>query len=120
MNGLDQRKRLSSENTRVAAVTPSPHPTEPIRVRDLDTRLLLAFRAVAVEGTFGRAASRLGYTQSAVSQQIAALEAVIGEPLFERHGGPKPVTLTPLGGVLLDRVRELLGVLESITTDVAN
>lgn len=120
MKGSDQRKRLSSENTRVAAVTPSPHPTEPIRVRDLDTRLLLAFRAVAVEGTFGRAASRLGYTQSAVSQQIAALEAVIGEPLFERHGGPKPVTLTPLGGVLLDRVRELLGVLESITTDVAN
>lgn len=135
MNARDQRKRLTTSNTGVAALTtpaaprqsapPAPrhaphHHAEPIRVRDLDTRLLLAFRAVAVEGTFGRAASRLGYTQSAVSQQIAALESVIGEPLFERHGGPKPVTLTPLGGVLLERVRELLGVLEAITTDVAN
>lgn len=88
------------------------------RVRDLDTRLLLAFRAVAVEGTFGRAATRLGYTQSAVSQQVAALEKVLGAPVFERHGGPKPVTLTPLGGLLLERTHELMSVLESIAADV--
>lgn len=105
----------------VAAIT-SPQVTalEPVRVRDLDTRLLLAFRAVAVEGTFGRAAVRLGYTQSAVSQQIAALERVLGAQLFERHGGPKHVTLTAIGGLLLDRVHQLLGVLEAIATDVSH
>lgn len=93
---------------------------EPIRIRDLDTRLLLAFRAVAVEGTFGRAAHRLGYTQSAVSQQIATLERALGAPVFDRPGGPKPVTLTALGGIVLDRTHELLGVLENLATDVVN
>lgn len=124
MVSSDQHKRSPGRIGGVAPLTSSQvsaaRSTEPIRVRDLDTRLLLAFRAVAVEGTFGRAATRLGYTQSAVSQQIAALETVVGTPLFARHGGPKPVTLTPLGGVLLERVRELLGVLESIATDISN
>lgn len=104
----------------MTVTSPQVRELEPVRVRDLDTRLLLAFRAVAVEGTFGRAAGRLGYTQSAVSQQIAALERVLGAPVFERHGGPRQVSLTALGGLLLERAHELLGVLESIATDVAN
>ncbi len=97
---------------------PGASPPDRVRVRDLDTRLLLAFRAVVQEGTFGRAASRLGYTQSAVSQQIATLEKVLGAPVFDRRGGPRPVTVTALGAVVLDRTQELLGVLESIVTDV--
>ena len=79
---------------------------------DLELRHLAALRAVAEEGTFGRAAGRLGFSQSAVSQQIAALERMLGEPLFERPGGPRPVSLTAAGEVLLphavailDRVR---------------
>ena len=40
---------------------------------------------------------KLGYTQSAVSQQIATLERIVGEPLFERPGGPRPVSLTEAG-----------------------
>jgi DNA-binding transcriptional LysR family regulator len=93
-------------------------PVDPVRVQDLDTRLLLAFRAVALEGTFGRAAARLGYTQSAVSQQIAALERVLGAAVFDRPGGPRPVELTPLGRQMLARTGELVGVLESISKDV--
>jgi DNA-binding transcriptional LysR family regulator len=74
----------------------------------LELRHLLALDAVASEGTFGRAAERLGYTQSAVSQQVAALERAIGGAVFDRPGGPKPVRITPLGKLLLAHARDLL------------
>lgn len=74
----------------------------------LDLRHLATLKAVAEEGTFGRAADLLGYTQSAVSQQVAALERSVGGAVFDRPGGPKPVRLTPLGEVLLVHARELL------------
>lgn len=74
----------------------------------MDLRHLATLDAVAAEGTFGRAADRLGYTQSAVSQQVAALEKAVGGAVFDRPGGPKPVRLTPLGEVVLAHGRELL------------
>jgi DNA-binding transcriptional LysR family regulator len=74
----------------------------------LDLRHLATLAAVAEEGTFGRAADRLGYTQSAVSQQVAALEKSVGGTVFDRPGGPKPVRLTPLGEVVLAHGREVL------------
>lgn len=86
--------------------------------RDLDLRHLQALDAVATEGTFGRAAERLGYTQSAVSQQIGALEKLLGAPVFDRPGGPRPVELTPLGALVLDRAREVLGRVEVLAADV--
>ena len=67
----------------------------------LDLRHLVALKAIADEGSFGRAAEKLGYTQSAVSQQIAALERIVGLRLVERPGGPRPVSLTEAGRVLL-------------------
>ena len=82
-------------------------------LRDLEVRHLIAFDAVATEGTFGRAAEKLGYTQSAISQQIAALERVVGGKLFDRPGGPRPVELTPLGSEVLDAARDLLTRIES-------
>nr|WP_244194960.1 LysR family transcriptional regulator [Amycolatopsis niigatensis] len=53
--------------------------------------------AIAEEGTFSRAANRLGYTQSSVSQHIAALERTLGGAVFDRPGGPRPVRITPRG-----------------------
>jgi DNA-binding transcriptional LysR family regulator len=82
-------------------------------LRDLEVRHLIALDAVAVEGTFGRAAERLGYTQSAISQQIAALERVVDGKLFDRPGGPKPVALTPLGVEVLEAARDLLARVEA-------
>ncbi|HEX6664512.1 MAG TPA: LysR family transcriptional regulator [Gaiellaceae bacterium] len=67
----------------------------------VELRHFLALEAVAREGSFGRAAKALGYTQSAVSQQIAALERIVGQRLVERPGGPKPVSLTEAGRLLL-------------------
>ncbi|WP_451683491.1 LysR family transcriptional regulator [Streptomyces sviceus] len=74
----------------------------------IELRHLAAMAAVVEEGSFGRAAVRLGYTQSTVSQQIAALERAVGGPVFDRPGGPRPVRLTPLGSVVLDHGRALL------------
>lgn len=80
-----------------------------------ELRHLATLRAVADEGSFGRAATRLGYTQSSVSQQIAVLEKAAGGPLFDRPGGPKPVRLTPLGAVLLEHARDLLSRADALT-----
>ena len=80
----------------------------------IELRHLATMAAVVEEGTFGRAAERLGYTQSSVSQQIAALERAAGGRVFDRPGGPKPVRITPLGAVVLDRGRDLLAKAERL------
>ena len=86
----------------------NPEPASLGAFSSLELRHLLALDAVALEGTFGRAAERLGYTQGAVSQQIAALERAIGGSVFDRPGGPRPVRITPLGKVMLAHAREIL------------
>jgi DNA-binding transcriptional LysR family regulator len=92
--------------------------TDTIHLADADLRHLSALRAVAEEGTFGRAAARLGFTQSAVSQQIATLERLVGEPLFDRPGGPRPVTLTPAGRLLLPHAVALLERVRAAEADL--
>lgn len=87
-------------------------------LRDLEVRHLVAFDAVAAEGTFGRAADKLGYTQSAISQQIASLERLVDGKLFDRPGGPKPVELTPLGEQLLVSARELMARVDAVAEDL--
>jgi DNA-binding transcriptional LysR family regulator len=84
-----------------------------VRLRDLELKHLIALDAVATEGTFGRAAARLGYTQSAVSQQIATLERLVGSSLFDRPGGPRPVALTPLGKLVLGHARDIIARVEA-------
>lgn len=87
-------------------------------VTDIELRHLAAMAAIAAEGSFGRAAARLGYTQSTVSQQVAALERAVGGPVFDRPGGPKPVRITPLGAVVLEHGRELLAKAERLADAV--
>jgi DNA-binding transcriptional LysR family regulator len=87
-------------------------------LRELEFRHIVTLDAVASEGTFGRAADRLGYTQSAISQQIASLERIVGEPVFDRPGGPRPVELTPFGEQLLSHGRRLLSQLDGIGNEL--
>jgi DNA-binding transcriptional LysR family regulator len=92
---------------------------EPDRWLGVELRHLAALQALAQEGTFGRAAQRLGYTQSAVSQQIAALERAVGERLVERPGGPRPVTLTEAGRLLLLHADAIVARLKAAQADMA-
>jgi DNA-binding transcriptional LysR family regulator len=84
----------------------------------LEMRHLLALVAVVETGTFSRAAEQLGYTQSAVSQQVGTLERMVGTPLFERPGGPRPVRLTTAGEMLLTHARAVLARVSSAATDL--
>ncbi|MFL5883563.1 MAG: LysR family transcriptional regulator [Thermoleophilaceae bacterium] len=66
----------------------------------LDVRRLRVLREVAQHGSFSAAAEELSYTQSAVSQQIAALEQEAGTKVLER--GPRGVRLTEAGRALVE------------------
>src|SRR5256884_1750034 len=83
----------------------------------LGLRELRAVLTVAELGSFRRAAAELGYTQSAVSHQVAALEAALGWPLFHRPGGRGQVRLTPAGAAVCRRARRALGEVEAIAAD---
>ena len=85
----------------------------------LDLRHLIALKAIADEGSFGRAAERLGYTQSAISQQIATLERIVGLRLIERPGGPRPISLTEAGRILLRHADAIQARLLAAKADMA-
>src|SRR5438874_5001319 len=85
----------------------------------VELRHFAALQAVAEEGTFGRAAQRLGYTQSAISQQIATLEKIVGQRLIDRPGGPRHVSLTEAGRVLLRHAEGITARLKAAQADLA-
>lgn len=78
---------------------------------------LRVLREVAQSGSFSAAARGLGYTQSAVSRQVGALEAIAGRPLFERRRDG--VALTPAGARLLARAGRVLDELDAAVREVA-
>ncbi|WP_338674677.1 LysR family transcriptional regulator [Streptomyces sp. SCSIO 30461] len=81
----------------------------------MDPHLLRTFVAVARCGSFSEAARELGYTQSAVSQHIAALENDLGTLLLQR----RPVSPTVAGIRLLEHAGPLLLRLDAARADIA-
>ena len=84
----------------------------------VEVRHLAALEAVARSGSFGRAAAELGYTQSAISQQIAALERIVGERLVERPGGPRAISMTEAGALLLRHAEAVVNRLAAAQADM--
>jgi DNA-binding transcriptional LysR family regulator len=74
---------------------------------NVDTVSLHCFLAVSDMGNITRAAALVGRTQSAVSQQIAKLENMVGKPLFNRPKKGTSLTLTPEGHQFLNYARKI-------------
>lgn len=79
----------------------------------------MALRAVAQEGSFRRAALRLGYVQSAISHQIAALESLTGKRLIDRSRGTRPIALTTAGVILLAHADAVIDRVRSAQAELA-
>jgi DNA-binding transcriptional LysR family regulator len=91
---------------------------KPHRLLGIEMRHLAAFDAVVSSGSFARAAQQLGYTQSAVSLQIAALERAAGTRLLERPGGRRPVVPTTAGERMLRHAVRLTAQLQAAEADL--
>src|SRR5438105_10349220 len=76
----------------------------------MDLRRLSSFLAVVEEGSFTRAARRLGISQPSLSQQMRTLEAELGGPVLERL--PRGIRLTGAGRALLPEAQAALRAAE--------
>jgi molybdate transport repressor ModE-like protein len=83
----------------------------------LDVRRMRVLREVAAQGSFSAAAEALNFTQSAVSQHIAALEREAGTQLVER--GRRGVRLTDAGQVLVGHAEAILARIDSAEEELA-
>lgn len=84
----------------------------------LDVRRMQVLRAVVSSGSVSAAAANLGYTPSAISQQLATLEREAGIPLLEKAGrGLRP---TPAGVLLAERAEALAGLLGETEAELAD
>src|SRR5947209_192543 len=84
----------------------------------LNVQRLRVLREVVARGSFSRAAEALAYTQSAVSQAIATLEAETGVALIERHRGG--VQATAAGEVLVGHAENILARLDAAESELAS
>jgi molybdate transport repressor ModE-like protein len=83
----------------------------------LDTNRMFTLREVATHGSITAAAEALGYTTSAVSQQIAKLEKEAGQPLLERHA--RGVALTDAGRSVVRHTERILVELHAADAELA-
>ena len=85
---------------------------------NVEIRHLVALETVVQTGSFARAGIELGYSQSAISQQIAALEHAAGLRLLVRPGGRRPVTPTDAGERLLRHARRASDAMRAAEADL--
>jgi DNA-binding transcriptional LysR family regulator len=83
----------------------------------LDVRRMRVLREVATQGSFSAAAEALSFTQSAVSQHVAALERETGTQLVDR--GPRGVRLTDAGRALVSHADAIIARIEDAEEELA-
>jgi DNA-binding transcriptional LysR family regulator len=89
------------------------------RWHGVEIRHLAALDAIMREGSFRGAADSLGYVQSAISQQVAHLEDLVGVRLIERSRGSPPVSLTDAGQLMLAHVEAILTRFDAAQKEIA-
>ncbi|MFI2733547.1 LysR family transcriptional regulator [Streptomyces sp. NPDC018711] len=85
----------------------------------MELQHLRAFREVARELSFTRAAHNLHYSQPAVTAQIKGLEEDMGASLFQRRGN-RSVELTPAGARLRPLAEQILELVETAQYEIAD
>jgi DNA-binding transcriptional LysR family regulator len=93
--------------------------SEPRRWLGVEVRHLAALQAVAETRSFVAAGAQLGYSQSAISLQIAALERIAGTRLLDRPGGRRPVALTPAGEQIMHHARRIVDQIRVAEADLS-
>ena len=84
----------------------------------VELRHLAALEAIAKEGSFSGAGARMGYSQSAISGQIATLERLVGARLVTRLRGSRKVTVTPEGELLLEHTKVITARLNAARAEL--
>ncbi|HEX3806181.1 MAG TPA: LysR family transcriptional regulator [Gaiellaceae bacterium] len=84
----------------------------------VELRHLAALEAVARAKSFSAAAESLGYTQSAISGQVTALERIVGVRLFSRLRGSRGVELTEEGRLLLEHASAITARVQAARADI--
>lgn len=85
-----------------------------MNINDVDLNLLRAFDAILRDRSVTAAAGRVGLTQPAMSNALARLRAVFGDPLFVRS--PRGMNPTPFAQSIAEPVRRALGLIEATLT----
>jgi len=91
---------------------------QPDNLANVELRHLFSFRAVAQTGSFHGAAALLDYTQSAVSQHVAALEATLGVRLVDRSRGRRTIGVTEAGSLLLRHADAIVARVQAAQADL--
>ncbi len=84
----------------------------------VEFRHLAALESISTEGSFSAAAAKTGYSQSAISGQVATLERMIGVRLVKRIRGSRNVTLTRAGERLVEHARAINARLNAARADI--
>jgi len=82
----------------------------------LESDLLRSFLAIIDTGSISAGAEKIGRSQSAVSLQVKRLEAIVGKPVFERHG--RGVALSPAGEKLEPVARRTVALLDASLAEI--
>ncbi len=98
---------------------PASTPPQANALLGVEVRHLATLAAIAETRSFRGAAEELGYVQSAISQQLARLEKLVGVRLVERTRGHARVELTAAGRIMLGHAEQIVAQLRAAHADLA-